>query len=72
LLNILRKRTKDVELKKFALTLLQNTDTFNYCLQFLETLEKEIRAEISRLGGNPLLEKIIDRLSVKKEDFYLD
>jgi hypothetical protein len=38
----------------------------------LETLEKEIRAEISRLGGNSLLEKIIDRLSVKKEDFYLD
>lgn len=67
LLNILKQRSQSVELKQFALQLLDKTDTFNYCRQFLEVLETEARQEISALGGNRMLEKIMDALSIKTE-----
>ncbi|KAI7896688.1 geranylgeranyl pyrophosphate synthase [Mucor mucedo] len=67
LLNILKQRSQSVELKQFALQLLAKTDTFNYCRQFLEVLETEARQEISALGGNRMLEKIMDVLSIKTE-----
>lgn len=67
LLNILKQRSNSVELKQFALQLLEKTDTFNYCRQFLEVLEIEARQEIKLLGGNRMLEKIMDVLSIKSE-----
>lgn len=67
LLNILKQRSNSVELKQFALQLLEKTDTFNYCRKFLQILESEAREEIKLLGGNRMLEKIMDALSVKVE-----
>ncbi|KAG1056242.1 hypothetical protein G6F43_001856 [Rhizopus delemar] len=68
LLNILKQKSDSVELKQFALQLLEKTNTFAYCRQFLAVLEKEARSEIASLGGNKTLEKIMDVLSIKVEE----
>ncbi|CEG71184.1 Putative Farnesyltranstransferase [Rhizopus microsporus] len=68
LLNILKQRSNSVELKQFALQLLEKTNTFAYCRRFLSVLEKEARNEIASLGGNKTLERILDALSVKEEE----
>jgi geranylgeranyl diphosphate synthase type 3 len=63
LVNILKQRSESIELKQFALQLLEKTNTFEYCRQFLADLEKEGRNEIEALGGNKMLSKIMDALS---------
>jgi geranylgeranyl diphosphate synthase type 3 len=63
LVNILKQRSESIELKQFALQLLEKTNTFEYCRQFLADLEKEARDEIEALGGNKMLSKIMDALS---------
>lgn len=68
LLNILKQRSNSIELKQFALQLLEKTDTFNYCRDFLQVLEDEAREEIKMLGGNRMLEKIMDVLSIRQAD----
>ncbi|KAI8393500.1 geranylgeranyl pyrophosphate synthase [Radiomyces spectabilis] len=66
LLNILKQRSESVELKQFALQLLEKTNTFAYCRAFLTDMETKAREEIAKLGGNPKLEKILDLLTVKE------
>jgi geranylgeranyl diphosphate synthase type 3 len=51
-----------VELKKYCVTLLEKFGSFSYTRHTLEELDAEIRAEVSKLGGNPLLEDILDEL----------
>ncbi|KAI9472294.1 MAG: geranylgeranyl pyrophosphate synthase [Benjaminiella poitrasii] len=67
LLNILKQRSNSIELKQHALQILEKTNTFSYCRQFLQVLEDEARNEIQMLGGNRMLEKIMDVLSVKED-----
>ena len=57
---ILQQRTRDVELKKFCVTLLEKFGSFNYTRQTLEELDAEARAEVAKLGGNPQLEDILN------------
>ncbi|KAH8556571.1 geranylgeranyl pyrophosphate synthase [Umbelopsis sp. PMI_123] len=64
LLNILKQKSTSVELKRFGLQLLEKTNTFNYCLEFLKDMEQQARVEIKHLGANPKLDKIMDMLSV--------
>ncbi|KAF9910416.1 geranylgeranyl pyrophosphate synthetase [Linnemannia zychae] len=64
LLNILKQKPKDIELKTYAVNLMNKTKTFEYCRQQLNIYEQRAREEIRRLGGNARLEKIIDRLSI--------
>jgi hypothetical protein len=59
---ILRQRTGDVELKKYCCTLLENFGSLSYTRRTLEELDAELRAEIAKLGGNPLLEDVLDEL----------
>lgn len=66
LLNILKQRSNSLELKQFALQLLEKTGTFEYCRQFLQVLEVDARQEIKDLGGNRMLEMIMDALSIKE------
>ncbi|KAI8072987.1 geranylgeranyl pyrophosphate synthase [Gongronella butleri] len=68
LLNILKQRSNSVELKQFALQLLEKTGTFAYCRTYLAQIEREARDEIAALGGNAKLEKIIDMLSVPLQE----
>jgi geranylgeranyl diphosphate synthase type 3 len=59
---ILRQRTEDVELKKYFLTLLENFGSLRYTRHTLEKIDAEIRAEIAKLGGNPILEDVMDQM----------
>ncbi|KAF9957433.1 geranylgeranyl pyrophosphate synthetase [Modicella reniformis] len=64
LLNILKQKPTEPELKVYAVSLMKATKTFEYCRERMSFYEERARAELRRLGGNPRLEKIIDRLSI--------
>ena len=59
---ILRQRTRDVELKKNCVTLLEKFGSLSYTRRTLEELDTEARAEVAKHGGNSLLEDILDTL----------
>ena len=59
---ILQQRTKNVELKKYCVTLLEKFGSLNYTRHTLEKLDGEMRAEIAKLAGNPMLEVFLDEL----------
>ncbi|CAO3589705.1 unnamed protein product [Absidia cylindrospora] len=67
LINIIGQKTTAVEVKKFALAIIERTGSFDYVRGFMKQKEMEARDEIERLGGNYLLEKLLDALSVKVE-----
>ncbi|XP_072747319.1 terpene synthase isoform X2 [Anoplolepis gracilipes] len=62
IINILRQRTKDIEVKRHCIKLLEKFGSFKYTRGVLEELDMKARAEIDRLGGNPFLIKILDEL----------
>ena len=60
--DILRQRTRDVEVKKYCITLLDKFGSFEYTRETLNQLDHDAREEIDSLGGNRLLEAILDEL----------
>jgi geranylgeranyl diphosphate synthase type 3 len=62
-INILRQRTEDVDLKKHCVECLKKTGSLAYTEKVLDGIVAEARGEIDRLGGNPILSKIIDALT---------
>ncbi|XP_075216134.1 geranylgeranyl pyrophosphate synthase quemao isoform X2 [Lycorma delicatula] len=62
IIHILRQRTRDMEVKKYCITLLEKFGSFQYTYDILQQLDEEARAEVARLGGNPLMEGILDEL----------
>ncbi|XP_069357027.1 terpene synthase-like [Maniola hyperantus] len=60
ILNILRKRTRDAEVKKYCVSLLEKTGSLQYTREVLVDLDKALRAEVARLGGNPKMEAVLD------------
>ncbi|XP_058831615.1 terpene synthase [Topomyia yanbarensis] len=68
-LHILRQRTQDVEVKRYCVSLLEKLGSFKYTEEVLEKLDLETRAEIERLGSNPIMLALLDDLlSWKMED----
>jgi geranylgeranyl diphosphate synthase type 3 len=66
LLNILQKRPSTPTLKDHAISILErSTGSFDYTLAVLDQLERQTKDELARLGGNMLLEAIVDALSNK-------
>jgi len=59
---ILQQRTHDEELKKYCVTLLEKFGALSYTRHTLEELDVEARAEVAKLGGNPLLEDLLDEM----------
>jgi geranylgeranyl diphosphate synthase type 3 len=59
---ILRQRSGDVKLKKYCVTLLEKFGSLKYARRTLDELDAELRAEVAKLGGNPMLEDILDDL----------
>jgi geranylgeranyl diphosphate synthase type 3 len=51
-----------VEVKKYCITLLEKFGSFSHTRHTLEELDAEARAEVARLGGNPLLAAVLDEL----------
>jgi hypothetical protein len=60
--DILQQRTHDVELKKYCVELLENLGSLSYTRQTLQELDDEIRAEVAKLGGNTMLNELLDKL----------
>ena len=51
-----------MELKKYCDTLLKKFGSLNYTRRTLEGLDAELRAEVAKLGGNPMLVDFLDEL----------
>jgi geranylgeranyl diphosphate synthase type 3 len=66
--DILRQQTQDVELKKYCFKLLVEFGSLSYTRRTLEVLDAVARAEIAKLGGNPVLEKVLNELLDWKKD----
>lgn len=62
--DILRKRSKMIELKVYVNQLLEKLGSWKYTLDRLNQLDQEARNEMQKLGGNPELDKILDTLKV--------
>ncbi|XP_038223042.1 geranylgeranyl pyrophosphate synthase-like [Zerene cesonia] len=65
ILNILRQHTRDYQLKKFCVDELERLGSMKYTRERLQNIDKYIRAEVKRLGGNPKLISILDEMFVK-------
>jgi len=61
-INILRQRSTDVTLKRFTVDVIIECGSMDYTKAVLVKLETEALEEIERLGGNPLLVKLFERL----------
>jgi geranylgeranyl diphosphate synthase type 3 len=59
---ILQQRTQNVELKKYCVKLLEEFGSLRYTRQTLDELDAELRTEVAKHGGNPLLDDILDEL----------
>ncbi|XP_076646183.1 geranylgeranyl pyrophosphate synthase quemao isoform X2 [Halictus rubicundus] len=68
LMNILRQRTKDIDVKRYCINLLEKFGSFAYTKAVLEELDQKARNEIQRLGGNPLLITLLDEILLNFKD----
>lgn len=65
LLNILKQRTEQEDVKKYAVTYMdEKTDSFAYTRTVLAELDVEARELVAAHGGNPVLLKILDKMRV--------
>ncbi|CAG8577766.1 3277_t:CDS:2, partial [Dentiscutata heterogama] len=53
LINILKQHTNSIELKQFAVKIMNETGSFEYTRNYLEKTEKMVQEKIEKLGGNP-------------------
>ncbi|XP_018378172.1 PREDICTED: geranylgeranyl pyrophosphate synthase-like [Trachymyrmex cornetzi] len=60
IINILKQRSKNIKVKRYCAEVLESYGSFKYARDVLDELEKKIRTDVDRLGGNPLLIKILD------------
>jgi geranylgeranyl diphosphate synthase type 3 len=67
LLSILKQRTEDVDVKRYAQTLMKEAGSLAYTRKKCAALKQEIVTEIEALGGNESLLKIISLLDVQLE-----
>lgn len=63
LLNILKQRPTDVDIKKYAVEYMELAGSFAYTRARLDDVMREIRAEYARFPPNAALEAILDRLA---------
>ena len=60
--NILRQRTQEIDVKKYAIKLLEDAGSFRYTRDQMRLLDSKIRAEIGKLNGNDVLLRVMDDL----------
>ncbi|KAJ1671895.1 hypothetical protein GGF44_000933 [Coemansia sp. RSA 1694] len=63
LMSILRQKTVDFNVKKYAVSLMEKAESFEYTAAYLAQLEGQIDAKIKEHGGNAVLEELMSRLS---------
>ena len=59
---IIKKCTESETIKKYALTLIEETDSFAYTLAKLNSLYAGMQAEVANLGGNDKLLGLLEKL----------
>ena len=59
---ILKQRTQDVEVKKFCISLLEASGSFEHTRKVLENLDRAICTEVDRLGGNEIVLRVMKEL----------
>ncbi|KAJ1939485.1 hypothetical protein FBU59_004103, partial [Linderina macrospora] len=64
MMSILRQKTSDENVKKYAVSLMEKAGSFEYTKQYLNVLERRIEEEICTHGGNQLLEELMRKLSL--------
>ncbi|XP_076317982.1 terpene synthase-like [Tachypleus tridentatus] len=62
MINIIRQRTHDVEIKKYSVDLMEKFGSFEYARKTMKELDQEARTEVEILGGNPHLIAVLDEL----------
>lgn len=67
LLSILKQRTEDIDLKKYAQCLMREAGSLKYTRDKCIELKASILSQIKLLGGNPPLKKLIEMLDVQIE-----
>ncbi|KAJ8330585.1 hypothetical protein O5D80_001560 [Batrachochytrium dendrobatidis] len=63
LCSILRQRTRDMDIKKYAIEILENAGVFADTAKELKSMERKAREMVVKHGGNQVLEQILDGLS---------
>lgn len=73
LVNILRQRSDDFNVKQHAVSWMHQCGSFEYTRKVLWDLKGELFAEIEKLGGHPGLLALVDKLDAKmdSEDSFL-
>ncbi|KAJ1941101.1 hypothetical protein GGF37_003700 [Kickxella alabastrina] len=65
LMSILRQRTADENVKRYAVSLMDKAGAFEYTREYLAVLEDDIAEKIKEHGGNEVLEQMMAKLSVR-------
>ena len=73
LVNILRQRSDDFNVKAHAVKWMHQCGSFEYTRNVLRELKSKLYAEIDKLGGHPGLIDLVQKLDLKmdKEDSIL-
>eukprot|EP01116_Phalansterium_solitarium_P015444 TRINITY_DN3412_c0_g1_i1.p1 TRINITY_DN3412_c0_g1~~TRINITY_DN3412_c0_g1_i1.p1 ORF type:complete len:323 (+),score=103.54 TRINITY_DN3412_c0_g1_i1:93-1061(+) len=67
LINIVKQRTTDVELKKYAVSVMEQSGSFEYTRKVVTEYKDLCLAEIKRLGGNADLQGIVEYLAASNK-----
>ena len=60
--NILRQRTQEIDVKRYAIKLLEDAGSFEYTRNQMRLLDTKILEEIEKLNGNDLLKTVMNEL----------
>uniref|UniRef100_A0A1B0D2L0 Uncharacterized protein n=1 Tax=Phlebotomus papatasi TaxID=29031 RepID=A0A1B0D2L0_PHLPP len=63
---ILRQRTKNKEVKRYCVSVMEKLGSFNYTRRVLESLDSEARIETMKHGSNPTMENLLNELQTWK------
>ena len=66
--SILKQRTDDTDVKRYAQTIMVESGSLEYTRKKCTALKEDILAEIETLGGNPPLVKLIQALDVQIQE----
>ena len=68
LLNILRQRSEDENIKRHAVQWMDQCGSITYTRDVLRGLKDEVMSEIVSLGGNPVLVKLVEKLDAQLDE----
>jgi geranylgeranyl diphosphate synthase type 3 len=70
--SILKQKTEDVDVKRYAQQLMRESGSLQYTLDQCNILYEEILVQINELGGNEQLKHLLERLKIQVERLEVD